>query len=76
MKGARSANPDAEDLARQCFAAVEKAGYFGKEADAAFPACDEALAVDPNNVSALTLLALKNWLTVANARSADAKIDL
>jgi TolB-like protein/class 3 adenylate cyclase/tetratricopeptide (TPR) repeat protein len=75
-KGAGAANPDAEDLALQCFAAVEKSGYFGKEADAAFSPCDAALAIDPNNVGALTLLALKTWLTVANGHSADPRADL
>jgi adenylate cyclase len=72
----RAANPGADELSLQCFAALEKSGYFGKEAEAAFPYCDQALALDPDNVNALTILALKNWLTVANGPSADPRADL
>jgi TolB-like protein/class 3 adenylate cyclase len=34
LKRTLAANPDAEDLALQCQAALDKAGYLGKEADA------------------------------------------
>ena len=54
LKRTPAANPDAEDLALQCAAAVQKGGYFGKEAEAGFPLCERALALDPNNVRALT----------------------
>src|SRR5271167_3256403 len=53
------ANIDAEDLALQCSAAVSKAGTIGKEADAAFALCEQALAIDPNNVRALLNLGAK-----------------
>jgi adenylate cyclase len=56
LKRTPAANPDAEDLALQCQAAFLKN-------EAAFLAtyyrlCDQALAADPNNVRALTYLAI------------------
>jgi adenylate cyclase len=56
LKRAPAANPDAEDLALQCQAAFLKN-------EAAFLVtyyrlCDQALAADPNNVRALTYLAI------------------
>jgi hypothetical protein len=60
-----AANPDAEDLALQCFAAVQKGGFVGKEADAGFLLCEQALRVDPNNVRALWVLAMKFHVPVA-----------
>ena len=59
LKRTPAANPEAEDLALQCEAAVQKGAYFGKEADAGYPLCEQALGVDPNNVRALTWLAVK-----------------
>ena len=54
VKRTPAANRDAEDLALQCTAGDEKAGWIGKEADAAYALCEQALAVDPKNVRALT----------------------
>ena len=54
-----AANRDAEDLALQCAAAQYKAGPIGKEADAAYALCEQALAIDPNNVRALIVLGNK-----------------
>jgi adenylate cyclase len=71
-----AANPDAEDLALQCIAALQKAGYIGKEAEPGFRLCEQALALDPNNVRALNPLSLKFWLPVSLGRSADPKADL
>ena len=53
LKRTPAANPDAEDLALQCDAGFWKAGSIGKEADAASSLCEQALAIDPNNVRAL-----------------------
>jgi adenylate cyclase len=53
------ANRDAEDLALQCDAGQRKAGFIGKEADAAYALCEQALAIDPNNVRALQALGVK-----------------
>jgi adenylate cyclase len=70
------ANRDAEDLALQCSADQFKAGPIGKEADAAFALCEQALAIDPNNVLALTVLGQKFWLPAALGLSGDPKGDL
>jgi adenylate cyclase len=59
LKRTPPANPDAEDFALQCQSALQKGGYLGKEAEAGFPLCERALALDPNNVRALTYLAIK-----------------
>ncbi len=74
LKRTPSANPDAEDLALQCDVGVRKVGSpVGKEADAAYALCDQALAIDPNNVRALTALGGKfYWL----AQIGDPKGDL
>jgi adenylate cyclase len=69
-------NPDAEDLAIQCLAAAQKAGFIGKEADAAYTFCDQALRVDPNNVTALILLGVKFHTPVNVGTSADPKADI
>jgi TolB-like protein/class 3 adenylate cyclase len=54
-----TASPDAEDLALRCEAGVQKGGYVGKEAEAAYRLCEQALAADPDNARALTWLSLK-----------------
>jgi adenylate cyclase len=71
-----AANPDAEDLALQCFAGVQKGGFVGKEADAGYLLCEQTLRVDPNNVRALWVLAMKYHVPVALGVSADPKADL
>ena len=75
-KRTRAANPDAEDMALQGFAAVVKGGYVGKEADAGYALCEQALRVDPNNVRALWVLSMKFHLPVLFGMSADPKADL
>jgi TolB-like protein/class 3 adenylate cyclase len=59
LKRTPAANRDAEDLALQCEAGEWKAGPIGKQADAAFALCEQALAIDPNNVRALLELGQK-----------------
>jgi adenylate cyclase len=76
LKRTPAANPDAEDLALQCSAGSYKAGGIGKEADAAYALCDQALAIDPNNVRALTELGVKFWLPAVLGLSSDPKGDL
>jgi TolB-like protein/Tfp pilus assembly protein PilF len=70
------ANRDAEDLALQCQADQFKAGPTGKEADAAFALCEQALAIDPNNVRALLGLGNKFLLPAVLGLSGDPKGDL
>ena len=75
-KRTRAANPDAEDIALQGFAAVVKGGYVGKEADAGYDLCEQALRVDPKNVRALWVLSMKFHLPVLFGMSADPQADL
>jgi adenylate cyclase len=53
-----------------------RTGYIGKEAEAGFPLCEQALTADPNNVRALGMLSNKFWLPAALGRSVDPKADL
>ena len=76
LKRTQAANPSAEDLALQCAAGVRKGGYIGKEADAAYSLCEQALAIDPNNDRALGWLSAKYYLAVGMGISADPKADL
>ena len=76
LKRTPAANPDAEDLALQCQAAEQKAGYLGKEAEAGFRLCEQALAIDPNNALALSFMAVKFAFPVMFGLSADPKADL
>ncbi len=76
LKRTPAANPSAEDLALQCAAGVRKGGYLGKEADAAYSLCEQALAIDPNNDRALGWLSPKYYLAVGMGVSADPKADL
>ena len=76
LKRTPAANPNAEDLALQCQAAEEKAGWLGKEADAGYPLCEQALRIDPNNVHALWVLAIKFHQAVVMGTSTDPEADL
>jgi adenylate cyclase len=76
VKRTPAANRDAEDLALQCSHGEWKAGYIGKEADAAFALCEQALAIDPNNVRALMALSVKFNLRAIFGISSDPKADL
>jgi TolB-like protein len=70
-----AANPDAEDLVLQCAAGAIKGNYFGKEADAGYALCEQALAVDPKNAHAMGLLSVKYYVPVYLGLSADPKAD-
>ena len=76
VKQKPAANRDAEDLALQCDAGRWKAGFIGKEADAAYALCEQALAIDPNNVRALQVLGWKFFLLAQTGVSSDPKGDL
>jgi tetratricopeptide (TPR) repeat protein len=71
LKRMPAANPNAEDLALQCVAAVQKGGWFGQESDAGYGLCEQALALDPNNVRALTYLTVKIRDQVGDRERAD-----
>jgi TolB-like protein len=55
---ARAANPNAEDLAFRCSAALMRT-IWASERDSAFRLCEQALEIDPENVRALSHLTLK-----------------
>ena len=76
VKRTPAANRDAEDLALRCTASTGKAGWIGKEADAAYALCEQALAIDPNNVRALQVLGVKFFMPAALGLSGDPKGDL
>ena len=76
LKRTPGANRDAEDLALQCVAGQWKVGPIGKDADAAFALCEQALAIDPNNVLALTALGTKFLVPAMLGVSSDPKGDL
>jgi adenylate cyclase len=76
VKRTPAANREAEDLALQCSAGTWKAGWIGKEADAAYALCEQALAIDPNNVRALQALGVKFFMPAALGLSGDPKGDL
>ena len=66
----------AEDLALQCIAGFWKAGPIGKEAEAVFALCEQALAIDPNNAHALMGLGSKFFALAQTGVSGDPKGDL
>jgi TolB-like protein/class 3 adenylate cyclase/Tfp pilus assembly protein PilF len=76
LKRTPAANPNAEDLALQCVAGLRKSGYIGKDADAAYALCEQALAIDPDNNLATGFLNIRTWLPAALGLSADPKADL
>ena len=76
LKRTPTASPNSADLSLQCQAAIQKAGYLGKEAEAGFRLCEQALAIDPNNAEASGILAVKFAYPVVFGLSADPKADL
>jgi adenylate cyclase len=76
VKRASAANPDAEDLALQCEAGVQKRGEWGENANAVVRHCEQALKVDPDNVRALTWLSANIYYQVTTGRSIDQTDDL
>jgi adenylate cyclase len=72
LKRTPPANPTAEDLALRCAAGVLEGRYFGNEAEAGYGLCERALALDPNNVRALTYLSIRGGDPVSDVERADA----
>ena len=75
LKRRPATNRDAEDLALQCSAGFWKSGVVGNAADAATALCEQALAIDPNNVRALTILGWKLFMPAVLGVSGDPKGD-
>ena len=63
-----AANPNAQDLAFQCQAALQKGG---REAEAGYRLCEQALEADANNVRALDGISVK-FLSQRQAATAPA----
>ena len=74
LKRTPVANPTAEDLALQCVAGVLEGRYYGKEAEAGYGLGEKALALDPNNVRALTCLSGRVLYTLNDIERADAMV--
>jgi len=76
QNSAIATNPDARDLAIRCASVVSKTGHFGKEAEAGYRLCKQALDVDPNNVTALYILSIGVIMPVMLGRSIDPGADI
>jgi adenylate cyclase len=70
-----TANTDANDLAWRCFSIVRNAVWTGKQAEAGYALCEQALVADPNNPVALRTLSMKFYFPAAIGRSVDPKAD-
>ncbi|HWY84859.1 MAG TPA: adenylate/guanylate cyclase domain-containing protein, partial [Roseiarcus sp.] len=73
VKRTPAANPEAQDLALQCEAAGIKGSYVVNEE---YRLCEQALAIDPNNVLALTVSGIKLSMQASLGVSGDPKGDL
>jgi adenylate cyclase len=76
QKSAIATNPDARDLAIRCVSVVSKAGLFGKEAEAGYRLCEQALNADPNNVTALSMSSLGFSMPILLGHSTDPRADV
>ncbi len=74
LKRTPAANPTAEDLALRCVAGVLEGRYASKEAEAGYGLCEQALALDRNNVRALTYWSVKFRDLMGDVERADAKV--
>jgi adenylate cyclase len=73
VKRTPAANPEAQDLALQCEAAAIKGSYVVNED---YRLCEQALAIDPNNVLALVVSGLKPFMQASLGVSGDPKGDM
>ena len=76
LKRAHPANPDAQELAMRCQASYFDFGQYGKQAEAGFHLCEQALEIDPNNVLALATLTTAFVARVLTAQSPDRDADI
>ena len=76
LERAHPANPDAQELALRCRAALWNSGLFGKQAEAGSHLCEQALEIDPNNVAALTSLSERFSARVITQQSTDRQADI
>src|SRR5215471_11762525 len=71
----RAANPNAEDLAWRCSAALMRT-FYTRESDTGYDLCEQALQIDPENVRALSWLSFKFSQRVGTLASSDRQADL
>ncbi|MBT1509582.1 hypothetical protein KIP88_03625 [Bradyrhizobium sp. SRL28] len=71
----RAANPNAEDLAFRCSAAIMRT-VWASERDSAFRLCEQALEIDPENVRALSHLTFKFTQRFSLLAAPDRQADL
>jgi adenylate cyclase len=71
----RAANPNAEDLAFRCSAALMRA-HTTPERDSAYRLCEQALQIDPENIRAASLESFKFTQRIASYASLDRQADL
>jgi adenylate cyclase len=71
----RAANPNAEDLAIRCSAALMRT-LWTSERDSAFRLCEQALEIDPQNVRALSHLSSKFTQRFYLPAGPDPQVDL
>ncbi len=69
-------NPTPKIWPRSASSVVVKAGLFGKEAEAGFRLCEQALDADPNNVTALSMSSIGFTMAIMLGRSTDPRADL
>jgi adenylate cyclase len=74
IKRTPAANPTAEDLALRCVASVLVGRYAGNEAEAGYDLCEQALALDLNNVRALTYSSVKFRDSMRDIERADVRV--
>jgi adenylate cyclase len=72
----KATDDDAEDLARRGEAIFLRYGPNREEAEAGYELCERALAIDPRNVRALSILAEKFATRVTAAQSVDRDADV
>jgi adenylate cyclase len=75
LKRASPANPDAQELALRCQVATWSRAS-GKEAEAGYQLCEQALKIDPDNVVALTTLSSRYYVRAITMQSADRQADV
>jgi tetratricopeptide (TPR) repeat protein len=71
----RAANPNAEDFAWRCTAALMRT-YWTPEQDSAYRLCEQALQIDPENVRALSYLSFKFIHRASSFASPDRQADI
>jgi tetratricopeptide (TPR) repeat protein len=71
----RAANPNAEDLAWRCTAALMRT-YWTPEDDSAYRLCEQALQIDPENIRALSYLSFKFIHRASSFASLDRQADI